>query len=383
LIGSDDLKDTEQATGIKYDPESPLFDPEIMKMIQFPDCMYADSAHCLWSSGGVGQYHVNQLIRAITRNTQITVADLDRFAKRVRLASNDRIGNTHFSDRFVDRDHAHYRGFASETLLAVEVLALFIQISFDVCSTAYDTLKHHIACFGHLVTLSQCFARGKPEDLPIAYSACKSHAKLFMELYPFCGKPKLHYIWESLNAWKRFKVFISTLGAEEEHQLPKRRMHTSYRNAMSTATHAWLVWFFDMLEDPASFADTYITGNDASSRRTKGIENKVPYLSLGALGICKVELSGVVCHTLCGTLRSRNLIYWQHANTIMYGVAQLFLLVRTSSQEFKYVAVVDLCQVLSCKCASIGELGFVDAQVVLGKMSYLSDGDKVHACLSV
>ena len=66
----------------------------------------------------------------------------------------------------------------------------------------------------------------------------------------------------------------------------------------------------------------------------------------------------------------------------MYGVVQLFLLVRTEWQELKYVVVVDVCEVLSHNCASIGELGFVDAEVVLGSLDYLQHGDKVYACLA-
>ena len=79
------LEKYEKSSGIKYVAHGVLFADDVAEVLGFPDCVYFDLTHSLYSSGGIAQYAIKQAILTITRSSQITVDDLDKFSKLVSL----------------------------------------------------------------------------------------------------------------------------------------------------------------------------------------------------------------------------------------------------------------------------------------------------------
>ena len=79
----DELEDTEQTVGFKYDPHGLLFDKRFGDMIDMSEVMYCDVAHCLYASGGIAQFAVNQLVLGIIQTTSTTLDDLDNFQSQM------------------------------------------------------------------------------------------------------------------------------------------------------------------------------------------------------------------------------------------------------------------------------------------------------------
>ena len=68
-----DFKRAEQALGISYSPAGLLWDPHCRPPLQsMPKMIYWDWMLCWASNGGVGRYHVNQLIRRLSKNYGVT-----------------------------------------------------------------------------------------------------------------------------------------------------------------------------------------------------------------------------------------------------------------------------------------------------------------------
>ena len=61
-----------------------------------------------------------------------------------------------------------------------------------------------------------------------------------MEFYSGCAKPKLHYVFEAIMAWLRFKILFMTFSAERQHQHPKQLMNHCYTHYTQTAMAYWL-----------------------------------------------------------------------------------------------------------------------------------------------
>ena len=67
-VGPIAIKEREIIYGINYCQDGALFDERCRNIIQSPEDVYWDSQYCLFSSGGVAQYHLNGLLRVFTAN---------------------------------------------------------------------------------------------------------------------------------------------------------------------------------------------------------------------------------------------------------------------------------------------------------------------------
>ena len=249
------LDDLEQSVGFKYDPMGFMFDEVVSDMVDMTKAIYTDTAHCLLASGGIAQFHINQFVLRIVNSSKTTLADLDRFASRVNVP-RQKLTKTFFQDRIVAGDGKHARCFASETWTVVVVLGMFA----DLVLVPDGRLVDEVKCLKHLEDLLFHIGAQTIEHAVPAQEAARQHHILFLQLYPECAKPKLHYLWHAILSWLFFGVQINCMGAEAEHKAPKRVMHFAYKNCYSTALAYYLRTFLAGLQNPETFEPTHLTG---------------------------------------------------------------------------------------------------------------------------
>ena len=125
----DELDRLEMSSGIKYARHGILFAAELDDVVTFPDCVLYDLTHCMYSSGGINQYHVNQLIRVLVSGGACTIDTIDRFFAEVKQPKSwPGIKRGFVKGRMVDSPTAHMKGFASDTIAATYLLELFVDI---------------------------------------------------------------------------------------------------------------------------------------------------------------------------------------------------------------------------------------------------------------
>ena len=252
---AEQLEDLEAACGFKYDPQGVVFDESTAELIDLSKAIYTDTAHCISASGGIAQYHINQFVLAIVNSSSTTLADLDSFAQRVKVAGC-KLTSTFFQDRIKVGETEHMKCFASETLTATVVIVFFV----DMVLVPAHLLVAAVLCFKHLEEMLFHIRAATIDHAQPALEACRKHHEAFMNLYPQCAKPKLHYLWHSLLSWIALGVQINCLGAEAEHKAPKRIMHFSYKNCYGTAMAYYLRSFLQGLQNPDTFEPTHLTG---------------------------------------------------------------------------------------------------------------------------
>ena len=148
-----------------------------------PNMIYWDWMHCWASNGGVGRYHVNQLIRRLSKKYGVTWEQWAKFAGQVKgLGTNTKrtFPTDFFKCRIVDRDDAAMKGFASEFLDIVAVVGLFV----NSVVRPHGILAKEIECFDNMARILDIYRRRDFADLARLEIATERHHFLFMELYP-------------------------------------------------------------------------------------------------------------------------------------------------------------------------------------------------------
>jgi hypothetical protein len=115
------LLDLEAAVGFKYDPQGLIFDESTAEFVDLSKAIYTDTAHCICASGGIAQFHINQLVLKIVDSSATTLADLDSFANRVNVPGS-KLTDTFFQDRIVVGDDKHMKCRLRDKGWLIEVL---------------------------------------------------------------------------------------------------------------------------------------------------------------------------------------------------------------------------------------------------------------------
>ena len=231
------LKEMEIQCGLNYNPEGLLWDEYISDLIQMPNCIFWDTQHCIYASGGIAQYEVNGFVlEALQHN--ITLADLDAFASDMK---GHKLGRSFFSTRIVNRDGAHIKAFASETIDAVKVLAAFGSI---VCSGA-GVMPDHVRSMSLLNSIGDILLapRDINHNVDTLEQQMEEHHELVIALYH--TTPKAHSTRHIVDAILRFRVQSTCFAPERSHSDSKSIARHCFRNCTKT------------LLDRSNFAFTY------------------------------------------------------------------------------------------------------------------------------
>ena len=359
----DELDDIEKSIGIKYDRNGLLFDKGTACIIDLSSAIYADTAHCLLASGGVGQYHINQFVLRIINNTDCTLADLDSFTTKVTLPRGwSKLTKTFFRDRVVHKESSHLRAFASEVLLAVDILGLFVEMVLEPAGV----LSAEIKCFKYLQELLDHICKGTCEHAHPALDACRKHHQCFLSLYALCATPKLHYTWHAIMSWIKCGVLVSCLGAEAEHKQPKRVMQYAYKNCTKTAMSHWLRGFMGHLDDPTTFAPTHLPLDAKQCDYTVTI----------GVHVAKILRHALQVATPVGTFYKGDLLHWS-AQAHCVGIAKCFLMASIGG-DVKFIAVVQQYLQVSAELWQASEFACVSTTVVTCALPFVKDGDNLR-----
>lgn len=325
-----ELDALEQSVGIGYDRDGLLFDPDASAHINFPDCVYWDWMHNWCSSGGVGQYHVNRFALIITETIGMELADLDEFASKVVLPrSSPRLPKHFFKERVQSAKTAHIRAFASEILVAVIVLAMFVQLVLKPTGLLPD----HVRCFEAMQAIFALFKRGLANEITMARDVNRMHHELYMRLYPECGKPKLHYCMHVIDCWERLGILLSCFGAESNHRYSADVFSFSYRKPCTTALVFDVRRLSQAIADGKTFQHTYLASN------VKQWDEET-LVDLGDCGIARITSSSTELVGTLGRYFKNDLLEWQIAGDRRLGLCQAFLHMQLANGDV-WAAIVD------------------------------------------
>ena len=224
-------KDISQAAGFNYSEYGLLSGP-MAGVSNIPHSIYWDWMHTVVASGGVAQYELNQLLRRIS--TTIPLVHLDAFAKLVNHPARLRPPKMRFEKRVRNSSGAHINAFASETLHIMDVVKLFC----DAMGQQLEHLRDELKCFGLLFRIVQLLRQGRivGERLRLLRLLVLKHHTMFVELYPACVKPKLHYLFHIPECIALFGIVMSCFCPERKHRKGKHIGHFAFRQYCDTIT---------------------------------------------------------------------------------------------------------------------------------------------------
>ncbi len=108
------------------------------------------------SGVGIAQYQCNRVLRELGRSG-LQPSEVDTFYATLSVpSSSGKLSRTFFADRVVSAADGHIRAFASETILAVKVLVLFLAIVVK----PLGMLEQHIECFEYLAEIVSSLSSG-------------------------------------------------------------------------------------------------------------------------------------------------------------------------------------------------------------------------------
>ena len=246
-----ELAETEQVCGINRDPLGLLWDPYLSAIINMPYCMYWDSMHCLWSSGGVGQLQVNGFILELLEHG-ISLGDLDSFSATVK---GHTLRKRFFTDRVVTRKDAHIRAFATEVIDAVKVLVLFS----DAVLAKTDKMPEHVRCL-HLLNDIGDILRKQNDILLNVHrldAMMEEHQEVYTRLYK--SIPKNHLVRHVVDCILRHRKAMSCFAPERAHNTSKKITTHAYKHCSKTLLDRWNFKFFDALQhDETMFQEIHL-----------------------------------------------------------------------------------------------------------------------------
>jgi hypothetical protein len=327
-----ELKQLQEVVGIIYNPNGVLFDRDVVRHIAFPNCVYWDWMHDWCSSGGIGQYHLNEFVQLIAATLQMQMSDFDEFAKKVVLPrTTPRLPKTFFADRIVNGSGRHMRAFAAEVLTAVNVLAMFVQLILKPAGI----LTEHVKCFEAMQRLFALFKRGARDDIPLARQATEEHHSLFVQLYPDCGKPKLHYCLHVIDCWKRVGKLLSCFGAESHHRFSADVFSFCYKKPCSTALAFDIRRLFQAAADPDTFRVHVLAGSIAAWGDDAIVDLGEPW------GRAAVSASSTEIVTTVGRFFCNDLVEWRSPPSRSIGFCKAFFRMSLAGTGTIHAAVIE------------------------------------------
>ena len=175
------LKIEQQSTGLKWDPDSLIFDPVWLAKLRPPECEFVDWMHHFVASGGLAQYEMNGLVCALEDTLpNFSATDIDTWVSAVqRPKGMTPIRRSFFATRIVRRVGAHDRAFASEVLTAVVMLGFSLDVMVRPLAEAdaanYEELLERLACFDLLRVILTILTRGDIKDWETFRDALYTH----------------------------------------------------------------------------------------------------------------------------------------------------------------------------------------------------------------
>ena len=251
-------EEVETSLGISRDAclTSPLY--------RVPVSVYWDPMHCLWASGGLGQYEINQWLREVRRHG-VPWATLQGFVLQVKVPGPTRC-NVQLEQRYVGGPTFHLRGFAAEMLVIVPWLIAFG----DMVLAPGGLMFAHMACLRLLYDIQVIIMLGDAAHriVGLLVQIVAAHHDLYLALYPRCMKPKLHFLRHLPGLIDYFKCVLTCFSGERHHKASKRMASFLYKNMATTLLRRSSVACLHDLVDESLFQEVTL-GARAKRQRSR------------------------------------------------------------------------------------------------------------------
>jgi hypothetical protein len=195
---------------VNFTPRAPI--------VRVPESICWDAQHTIWASGGVGQYEVNQFLRAVSLGG-VAFQHTENFVRQVMHPWRVRWTKP-LADRVLLGEATHVKAFAGETIVLVASLTALC----DMVLTPAAILEPHATSMRMLFTI-QCLVLLGDSSIPhlqLLDELLEAHQAIFLLLYPACAKPKIHYMRHLARMYWKFKKAITCFSAERHHRMSKR-----------------------------------------------------------------------------------------------------------------------------------------------------------------
>ena len=347
-----EIQALEQIFGLKFEAGSILFEDYTRRLAKPPHSAYWDWMHCLVSSGGIAQYEINQLVRQL-KTIGVNPDDIDTFSRTIVWPkSASRLPTVFFKKRCVDKPESHIRAFAGETLSAVVALGAFA----DAVVKPLGLLPEFTACFDMLRNIVDILQKGEGAFLKmeVLKKAMRDHHIMYLELYPLCAKPKLHYLRHIPECLERHGVSLSCFASERKHKQSKMIATFCYKNYTKSMIAYDIRNVTARMKNPHLFEEMHLSGTEKS----------VPLLpEWTRAGISEVVSARALC-TPKSTFFCGDVLLSMQNGSMSAGRAIAFLritqgLPRQRGRELRYLALLE------------------NMQKIVGAIYTLSGGDPV------
>ncbi len=300
----------ERQCGLSYSGGVGLVWGPAAELARIPETLCWDIMHVVFASGGVAQYECNQFLQAV-RSHGIPLDMVCKFKDQFVFGpGRHTLRAMKLNERIAEGEDKHLRAFAQEVTHLVVVLAVFG----NMVLVPKGVMERHCRCIQLLrefVQGLQCGAgEAGPAAVELAHSRLvminKEHHEIFLDLYPQCCKPKLHYMWHLIDGLKSYGVSISCVATERKHRESKAIGAFAYNQMTKTMLTRLCRQFLDTMSDPVVFQPIRLAG-------------AVKEQSLSKLGIQqhhgghgKVRSAGML-RTHYGSIARGDFVFWAKA----------------------------------------------------------------------
>ena len=208
-----------QLCGLVYHPHGILWHPRLRSKVNHVEQTAYDWMHVIVTSGGVGQYQVNEFCKHVAA-VGIGLRGLDDFASTFHMPKKHHaLARNFFRERVNPEENSCLKCFAGELLVAVPILATLVRVLLQ----PQGILDDECSCLLQLARILDILclqdrALGHVQELE---RAIRAHARGFASLYPACCKPKFHWMQHLAEHIERFQCNYSCFAPERKHRAVK------------------------------------------------------------------------------------------------------------------------------------------------------------------
>ena len=226
-----DFELLEQTLGVNYTPTGILCDEHCRTFVQPISARLNDWMH-VFAVAGSANIEVEQIVHQLAE-IGVKPVQLTEYFQQFHLPKSQGVVHPDwFTPKRLGRPSEHkdgWKGFASEVLTVVPILASFMELVIF----PMGLLLRHIECFRMLDSLLKFFGLGADTSFKYVREIevlIVKHAELFVELYPGVIKPKFHYQFHLGDHMRCISKLLSCFVTERKHRAIKAIASHSFRN---------------------------------------------------------------------------------------------------------------------------------------------------------
>ena len=223
LLGKGAFSELQQNLGIKWNPDTILFDPDLRGIFNPASGIFYDYMHCYLTSGGIAQIVLNEVLLRLEK-AALPLSMLDEFARAVRACSTSEKLPRGFFQQRVNRGDGHMKAFASETIMALFVLDTFCSMSLDKHGID-KPLSDCVHCLAKIVGVLSSGDKAKEAVGELLLNMVQFHDMVISLFGDKFIKIKTHLAYHIPNSIDKIGSNLSCFSCERRVRLVKQAAH--------------------------------------------------------------------------------------------------------------------------------------------------------------